>query len=174
MHEFFSILGSLFRSLVFYWRCGLNLFGIPFKRDTQSDCQQSEVCGVAEDTTRKLELQSQGHGANPYCTACGHGTLPEESELHPSVADSAGAGFGGGDNPETVEDSGGLLEFEDLMEGVEAESEEDFVIGLATDSYATIKLVDKTSTSFHDADYVFNNQSYKVVKGTADIAQEFE
>lgn len=61
------------------------------------------------------------------------------------------------------------LDFQDLFEAAGTESEEDFVVGLATLRYSSIRIVDNSVTSQDDADFVFNNVSMRIVRNTRDI-----
>ena len=67
-----------------------------------------------------------------------------------------------------------FFEFRELMYAADADSEEDFVVNLMTGGFRTIKLVGKSTTSFKDTDFVFNNQSTKIVAKTADVCRDSE
>lgn len=67
-----------------------------------------------------------------------------------------------------------FFEFRELMQAADAASEEDFVVNLMTGGFKTIRLVGKSTTSFKDTDFVFNNQSTKIVAKTADVCRDSE
>lgn len=61
------------------------------------------------------------------------------------------------------------ISFSELMINTGSESEEEFILGLLTDSFRAIRVLNKSATSYADADFVFNNIATKIVMKTGDI-----